>query len=171
MKAKVLIDERTSAWSDGDIKRLILKEGGLRDGQIIRVGMSNHCRQKGYHSYIDCDDTKLTDILDYLKTARPSSMGYWYILQSSPHKFSILNFQRISWRAYKRVLGTCLVVHREYVYCTVGKGYGVLRIGAKEGIVPRLLFRYGTDNGKECKLCRDDFFSILEVISVEKIRH
>jgi len=124
--------------------------------------MTNHCTRKGYHTYIDCDDTKLTDILDYVEE---QGMGYWYILNSSPHHFSLLNFNRISWKRYKRILGTCPVVHKEYVYCTVKKGYGVLRIGAKDGIAPRLLYRYGTDNGKECRVCRDFFFDTLEGFS------
>ena len=47
------------------------------------------------------------------------------------------------------------IEHEGHAVYTMGKGYGVLRTGAQEGIVPRLMASIG-DNAV-CKVCMKEF--------------
>lgn len=145
-------------WGPEDLKRLIVREDAFLEGQKIYMGASNHCVIKGFHTYIDCDDIELRKILAYIESV---DMGTWYILQTSPWNWSILNFTRVSWKKYMRILNECGLTHPAYIYCTGLKGYGVLRQGAKNGLVPRL--RYTIGEGLDgCAICRDDFLYDME---------
>ena len=148
-------------WGPEDLKRLIVREDAFPIGQKIYMGSTNHCVLKGFHTYIDCDEVRLRKILDFIES---QDMGTWYILQTSPFHWSILNFKRIGWKAYMKLLNDSGLAHPAYIYCTGLKGYAVIRQGGKSGLVPRLRYVDGKDNG-ECKVCRDHFLGDMEALA------
>ncbi len=130
-----------------DIGSLIIKEGCFEKEDRLFMGVANLCHVASdtYHAFIDCDDVLLRNILNTLDRDRYKRMGTWLILNTSPWHFSLANFARIDWHEYVTLLSEFPLAHEGYVHYTLQKGYGVLRLGAKYGIAPKLMYRISNE--------------------------
>lgn len=142
--------------------RVIIKKSALKKGDTIHAGVTNHCRIKGlFHFYADLDSIPLNRIIETLQ--RYKTLGTLYLALSSPFKWHLSNFGYYSWKEYVETLESIPLVHQEYIFCIESKGYSVLRTGAKNGIVPLLLYKIRGLKVPECEICREDYFRFLKV--------
>ena len=152
-------DFRTS-----DFPSIIIKKDCFKKEDRVFMGDANFCVKdptfNTFHAFIDCDDVLLRDIVGLLEKARYRRMGTWLVIFTSPWHFSLANFARISWNEYVVLLSDFPLAHEGYVHYTLGKGYGVLRLGAKYGISPAMMYKLSNEpvGFRYCQTCYQSFF-------------
>jgi hypothetical protein len=150
-----------------DIMSVILKKNCFKNEDLLLSGVSNHCViPDTFHTFIDCDDVRLSDLLAVLEEKRYRDMGDWLILNTSPWHFSLANFVCLSWNDYAVLLQDFPLAHEGYVHYTFKKGYAVLRLGAKYGIAPAIMYRLSNVpvGVKYCINCYQQIFHFSEYL-------
>jgi hypothetical protein len=150
------------------VKSFIWKRGAFADDEVPMLkGITSHCThcngRELFHLYLDCDDLsnlrQMLDRIDVLrKRFRELASAKFLIVQTSPWNFSLASFPRLTWERYLDVLwfGVKIgLVHEGYAVYTMTKGYAVLRTGAKNGVVPTILYSIG--DVVTCKKCFGEF--------------
>lgn len=148
-----------------EIRSFIWKKGAFRGDLTLEQGRSNHCSVRGdrvFHLYLDCDVVKLRTIFDRILLLRRKfpelARVKFLIINTSPFHFSLAAFVRLSWKRYLEILWYAVEIgieHQGHAVYSMSKGYAVLRTGAQDGIVPRLMAQIG-DNAV-CKVCMKEF--------------
>lgn len=155
------------------IKSFIWKKNAFRGKVTLEFGRSNHCSVKGdsvFHLFIDCDNIRLSKLLDRITLLRKKfpelAKVKFVILSTSPSHFSVASFVRLTWKKYLKILWYAVDIgmeHEGHAVYTTGKGYAVLRTGAKDGIVPRAMCETGEKT--VCKTCKKEFLdSIMDAM-------
>jgi hypothetical protein len=147
------------------VESFIWKRGAFgKEDQPLYTGLSNHCYEKGlFHLYLDVDDyanlRQILDRLDHLrKRFRELANAKVLILQTSPWHFHLASFIRLTWKRYVDILYYADSIGLEdygHALFSIDKGYAGLRTGAKDGIVPRILYSVG--DAVACKKCFGEF--------------
>lgn len=156
------------------VESFIWKARAFQGEQHFNVGLTNHCnhsKKEGlFHLYLDCDDyanlRQILDRLDLLKERfNELSNAKFLILQTSPWHFSIASFVMLTWKRYLEVLWFAVEIgleHEGHAVYSMVKGYAVLRTGAKDGVVPKILYSIGDTIA--CKQCYRDFVNGIEEV-------
>lgn len=153
------------------VESYIWKARAFQGEQHLNVGLTNHCGQGGFHLYLDCDDyanlRQIFDRLDLLKKRfNELANEKFLILQTSPWHFSIASFEMLTWKRYLEVLWFAVEIrleHEGHAVYSMSKGYAVLRTGAKEGVVPKILYSIGDTIA--CNQCYRDFVNGIEEVT------
>jgi hypothetical protein len=153
-----------------EVRSFIWKKGAFKGDLTLHQGRSNHCSVKGdkvFHLYLDCDEVKLRTIFDGILELRNKfpelSKVKFLILNTSPFHFSLVAFVRLCWKRYLEILWYAVEIgieHEGHAAYSMGKGYAVLRTGAKDGIVPRAMFFLGERT--VCRTCLNEFVESIE---------
>jgi hypothetical protein len=153
------------------VRSFILKPNALKESTNLHMGFTNHCYKgdKIFHLFLDCDRVKLGKIFDGILLLREEFPELhrvkFLILSTSPFHFSLVSFVRLSWKRYLEILWYAVEIgieHEGHAVYSMGKGYAVLRVGAKYGIVPTILCSIGTN--VSCKKCLREFTNIFDEI-------
>jgi hypothetical protein len=150
------------------IKNYIWRRNAFKDDQTLHCGLSNHCdlNDKRFHLFLDCDEVKIRKQLDCIakmkKKFKELRSEKFQIINTSPDHFSIVAFASMSWAKYRQMLWYAVKIglaHDGYAFYSTSKRYAVLRLGAKDGIVPKIMYSIG--DAITCKQCSDEFEKIL----------
>jgi hypothetical protein len=150
------------------IKNYIWKRNAFKDDQTLHCGPSNHCdlNDEQFHLFLDCDDVKLRKLLDGIdkmrKRFKELRSEKFFISNTSLDHFSIIAFVSMTWAKYRQMLWYAVKIglaHDGYAYYSTGKKYAVLRLGAKDGIAPKIMYSVG--DTITCKHCSEEFEKIL----------
>jgi hypothetical protein len=85
------------------------------------------------------------------------------ILNSSQNHFSIVAFVKLTWQRYLEILWYAVEIgleHYGHAFYSTRKEYAVLRTGAKDGVVPKILYSEGVRVG--CTKCMKEFVEDIE---------
>lgn len=157
--------EKEEDMPEFEVHSFIWKKGAFKGDLTLHCGRSNHCTVKGdtvFHLYIDCDDIPISNLFAGIESLRNKFPELekirFIILETSPAHYSTAAFTHLSWERYLEILWYAVEIgieHEGHAFYTTGKGYGVLRTGGKDGIVPHILFMVGEETG--CDVCMREF--------------
>lgn len=155
------------------VKSFIWKRGAFgKEDQSLHVGDPTYCthvKGKLFHLlYLDCDNRPLRTIQNGIEILRQEfpelAKEKFFIINSSSNHFSLASFVRLSWSRCLDIMWRSIelgIEHQGHAYYSKRKGYAVLRTGAKDGIVPRILYSIG--DTITCKKCFKEFAEGIEM--------
>jgi hypothetical protein len=154
-----------------EVKSVIVKQGAFNNETTLHIGVPNYCYKGNddvFHLFLDCDDVKLRKIFEGIILLRKRfpelAEEKFLILGTSPFHFSVASFVRLTWNRCRETMTYAVEIgleHYGHAFYSYGKGYAVLRFGAKNGIVPQLLYSVG--DTVVCKRCFKEFKSIFSL--------